>query len=247
MRALAAISVCALAVAGCIPTPRVGTFAADAVYMVRDHYRVSYVAGGALDLLGADWTLENYETSADGVGPARWTRDSTRSVSLEGESAEVIERFDLRLTHSSDHTMLFAQTTPLPSNLGERALDAVARELVGRVAALHAFNVDWTSEPAPEHADTAVRAQGPVVVDGVAGYWTTFDLDLEGRATERITLVIVRPSARWTRAPRAHAPDAGDGWPMLVVFGYVSGVEHHGAHRSELEDLLRRVDFHETP
>jgi hypothetical protein len=91
-----------------------------------------------------------------------------------------------------------------------------------------------------------------VFVDGVPGYWVTFEIisvdqrDVDGaHQGEWVTVVLMRPAARWT--PEERYVQGREGLPMLVTAGYASRAEHHAARREEFEDLLRRLDFHETP
>ena len=95
---------CVFLLGGCIPIPRVRVVAPDAVYMVRDHYRVEYAAAAERELLGPDWLLEE-------VG----TRSAAR-----GDRGEP---FDLRFVHRRDRSLIFAQTTPVrPEGTCRRAI-----------------------------------------------------------------------------------------------------------------------------
>ncbi|MFO0685914.1 MAG: hypothetical protein U0234_27895 [Sandaracinus sp.] len=249
-----------LFLAGCHHATRVGAFGDDAFYLVRDHYRIDYV-DGRRDVMSDAWTLENFQLTESGVGDAKWTPEYTRSLHLDenddgrSERAQVVERYDLRYSHRSDGTLLFAQTTPVPSRAADRDLEVVAHDFVDRVGGASYFEVDWSAQVVTARRNaTVLREEGPVTVDGVPGYWVTFDIvSLDQREAdashqgERVTIVLARPMARWTPSVRPYSPDAQDGWPMLVMFGYASRVEHHDTHRAEFEDLLRRIDFHETP
>lgn len=228
----------AAALSACVPTPHVATFARDSVYMVRDHYRVFYAAD-AQELLGPEWALG---THAEGTTAPPWRPEHTRVVRLDDAESAVTDRYDLRLTHRSDRTLMFAQTTPIPRDVSQRSIAQVTHELAGRIVAAHSFEVDWDAPPGPGHA--TLREDGPVTVDGVVGHWMTFDVPAESENTvQRMSVVALRPSARWRQADRSANAESP---AMLVVFGCVSSPRAHDLHRAEFEGLLSRVDFRET-
>lgn len=243
---------------GCASRARVGAFGDDAFYVARDHYRIGY-AERRPDVVSADWVVDNFQNGPDGIGRVKWTRDYTRTVALDrdddgrAERPLVIESYDLRLSHRGDGAVIWAQTTPVSSRIADRDLSVVAHDFVDRVGGGSYVDIDWSAALVRERRfGTVVRSEGPVSIDGVAGYQIMFDLvsidqrEVDaGHQGERITVVLVRPSAPWVHPPRAFG--AGDGPPMLVTFGYASRTEHHDAHREEFEGLLGRVDFHETP
>jgi hypothetical protein len=254
------------ALPGCAGAPRVGAFGDDAFYAVRDHYRVGYAEAGASRpspsaLLGPRWLLDNFVVRDGEIRDAKSTPEHRRWVELDrDDDGRVdhrlsIERHDLRLTHEGDGSVLWAQTSPVGRRVANRDLEVIALDFVDRVGGGSYFEVDWGAATVRERrVGTAVRAHGPVTVDGVPGHEVTFDIvSLDQREAqaehqgERVTVVIVRPEARWAPSPRAFDREARDDeWPMLVFFGHASRAERHDAHREDFERFLSRVDFHET-
>jgi hypothetical protein len=235
----------------------VGSFAEDAFYVTRDHYRVFY-ADGVRSPLSRDWFVENFQVR-DGVPvraktTSRYFRPFDVDVDDDGipDRRHRVELVDLRFQHATDGSVVWAQTTPVPSRRAHLSLDVVAHDFVDRVGGGSYFEVDWDSAVVRRVA-TQITREAAVTIDGVPGYMVTFDhvsldqreLNQAAHRGERVTVVLVRPTARWRDPPTSYDGEP-HGLHMLVVFGMATRAEFHDVHMEEFARFLGRVDFHET-
>lgn len=241
-----------LCASGCGGPP--STFRATAFHADGDHYRIRYLASGHREVLSHVWRLANYQLESPRRGAAfeRFERIDTDGDGRP-ETGGLMRRDDLRFEHRRDGTLLFVRTLPMPEDVGERALDVLADELVQAVGSHTELEFDSRGQSARARVvGTRVYSEGPVRVGGETGWMVTFDVvSLEQAVVDRAhvgarsTFVLLRPQAlRWRPERRA---DASGRAPLLVVVAMTGRADLHDAHFNEYASLLSRLDFRSSP
>lgn len=241
-----------LCASGCGGPP--ATFRATAFHASGDHYRIRYLASGQREVLSHVWRLANYQLESPRRG-ATFQRFEQIDTDGDGrpDARGLMPRDDLRFEHRRDGTLLFLRTLPMPADVGERALDVLADELVQAVGSHTELEFDATGHAARARVvGTRVYSEGPVRVGGETGWMVTFDVvSLEQTVVDsahvgaRSTIVLLRPeSLRWRPERRA---DASGRAPLLVVIAMTGRADLHDAHFDEYASLLSRLDFRSSP
>lgn len=229
-------------------------FHADGYHNNLYSYRVQYASGA--ELVGPEWTLENFQLDDAGkpkatkVGPDyRYTLEADIDGDGKLEKSEEMDLVDLRLVHKRTAGRIWLTSMPLSQTLADTDLSVLAKHLVNAVAGtgLRIERISDALNVRQQTYATRVLQEEPVRVDGAPAHRITFEmasvdqlkLDPNSR-WQRISAVLMRPGFLWGPAD---AKDTARLFPVLLIAGYVAQPDQFDAGVSDFDAFVRRIDF----
>ncbi len=187
------------------------------------------------------WSIDNFTPSlsgtrsgADYVHTARLDAGDGRAAARQSEDV-----FELRLLHTRLGAQMWARTVPLPRNLQDRELPALAAGIVERSGGARYWLFDDAEGAGPRQYQTRVIQSAACQVDGLPAQEVLYEANDRAGGTTHVHLVLFHALRAWTPAARSTTP--GPQFRPLVVLGLSSRPVLHPELAPQLADLAARV------